>query len=238
MSTSYFILTKTHNSEAHNNADNQILYLNNRQVYILPQVNLDYYAKHGLFENRLIEWCKQFCKSDKLFLDIGAHTGTYTLQLAKLCREVHSFEPQLMTFYGLCGSIALSNYTNVYAHNYGLGSEDQCGQQTLKIVSNDGGGSSLHHTNANKVLRTENIEIRTLDSMGLEHIGFIKMDVEDNELFVLMGGKETIKRSGCPPIIFESNHENKLLFDYLKNEFGYRIIPIGGSPNMFLAALQ
>jgi FkbM family methyltransferase len=237
MSTSYFILTKSHDAAADNNTDNQIVYLNTRQVYILPQVNLDYYAKHGLFENRLIEWCKQFCKPDQIFLDIGAHTGTYTLQLAQLCREVHSFEPQLMTYYGLCGSIALSHYTNVYAHNYGLGSEEQCGIQTLNIVSNDGGGSSLHK-NTDKILRTEKIEIRTLDSMNLDRIGFIKMDVEDNELFVLMGGKNTIRHSGCPPIIFESNRENKPLFDYLKTEFGYKIIPIGGSPNMFLAALQ
>jgi hypothetical protein len=26
---------------------------------------------HGLFENNLIEWCKQFCEKDKVMLDIA-----------------------------------------------------------------------------------------------------------------------------------------------------------------------
>ena len=238
MSTNYFVLSKTHQSRVDDNQENQIVYLNHRLVYILPQVNLEYYSKHGLFENRLMEWCKQFCRKDKVFLDIGAHTGTYSISFAPHCKEVHAFEPQRMTYYGLCGGIALSHQTNVYAHNYGLGSPEQLGKQLLKIVSNDGGGSSLHHTAEEKILKTEDIEIRMLDSLGLRDVGFIKMDVEDNELFVLQGGKETIKGSGCPPIIFESNQENKELFSYIIDEFGYNIIPISGSPNMFLATLN
>ena len=237
MSTKYFMLTKTQHSSSDNNEDNQIVYLNNQRVFILPQVNIVYYSKYGLFENRLIEWSKQFCKSDKLFLDIGSHTGTYSLCLAGHCKAVHSFEPQRMTYYALCGSIALSNLNNVYAHPYGLGASDQVGTQKLNIVSNDGGGSSLHNNHGHTVMNTEEIQIRTLDSLGLENIGFMKMDVEDNELFVLKGGKETIKKSGCPPFIFESNHENKELFEYIVSEFGYKIIPIGGSPNMYLASL-
>lgn len=238
MSTKYFILTKSPSSRVDDNEHNQVISLNTKQTFILPSINLEYYAKYGLFENHLIEWCKQFVKKDKLFLDIGAHTGTYSLSFSPLCREVHAFEPQRMTYYGLCGGIALSGATNVFAQNYGLGSPEQVGRQTLKIVSNDGGGSSLHHTETHKILRSEEIEVRTLDSLGLDNIGFMKMDVEDNELFVLRGGRETIKRSGCPPFVFESNGQNTELFEYIRGEFGYKIVPIGGSQNMYLATLQ
>ena len=55
-----------------------------------------------------------------------------------------------------------------------------------------------------------------------------------NELQVLQGGVETLKRSGYPKIIFECNRKNDELFDFIKN-MGYGIVPIRGYNNMFLA---
>lgn len=225
MSTNYFILTR-------NTESNQILVLNNTNTHILPQVNLDYYTKNGLFEQSLIDWSAQFCQKDKVFLDIGAHSGTYTISLAKYCKTVHSFEPQRMTYYSLCGSVALSNAENVFCHNLGLGEETQTGQQTLNIVSDDGGGSTIQPIT--NIKKTELITVKTLDSMNLEDIGFIKMDVEGNELSVLKGALNTLKQSNYPKILFESNTYNSELFSFLTN-LGYSMINITGYPNMYLA---
>jgi FkbM family methyltransferase len=234
MSTKYFILTKDHTT---NNEMDQLVFINRPTTYILPQVNLDYYAKHGLFENQLIEWTKQLLTIDKTFLDIGSHTGTYAISLADLCKEVYCFEPQKMTYYALCGSVALSNKQNITCFQTGLGSEDQVGIKTLNIVSNDGGGSSIHATNG--IIGEEQIEIRTLDSYNFDNIGFIKMDVEENELDVLKGATETIIRSNYPKILFESNPTDltrqHALFEYITNILNYRIINIGGYSNMYLA---
>lgn len=237
MSTNYFILTKPLHQSVSNNDENQIITLKHKRVYILPHVNVEYYFKHGLFENTLIDWCSQFCKPDKLFLDIGAHTGTYAISLAPYCKTAYAFEPQKMTYYALCGSIALSNATNVIALNYGLGSEEQTThKQTLNIVSHDGGGSTIHPDNQ-RVLRTEEIVVNTLDSLELDNIGFMKMDVENNELQVLQGARETLKRCQFPPFIFELNDASKHeLTDYIRDELKYKIIPIIGTSNMFLAA--
>ena len=233
MSTKYFILTKTPGSRTDDNTDNQIIHLNNKETHILPEINLNYYSSNGLFECQLMEWCKQFCSREKVFLDIGAHSGTYSISLADYSESVHSFEPQKMTYYSLCGGVALSGKKNITCHQVGLGSQEQVGKQTLNIVSNDGGGSSLHATNG--ILRQETIEVRTLDEFHIDNIGFIKMDVEENELYVLQGGLETIRRSNYPTLLFESNFENKPLFDYLK-EIGYKeIINISGCNNMYLA---
>jgi len=235
MSTSYFILSKTKTLPVEQNDENQIVYLNSRNVFLLPEINLDYYSKNGLFECQLIEWCKQFCKIDGVFLDIGAHTGTYSISLAKYCSEVYSFEPQRNTYYALCGSVALSNIHNITCCNIGLGSERQVGKRTLHIVSNDGGGSTIHQT-AEPILKTETVDIRTLDSFGLTNIGFIKMDVEENELFVLYGARETLEKSNYPPIVFESNVDtNASHIAYLRDEIGYTIIKIYGCTNMYLA---
>lgn len=233
MSTRYFILQKPIDASVADESKNQIVATSPMISYILPQNNLAYYVQHGLFEKGLMEWCKQFGNKEKMFLDIGAHSGTYTMTLAPYFKTVHAFEPQRATFYSLCGSVALSGYSNVECHRIGLGDEGQVGLKKLNIVSNDGGGSSIHVT-GQKILAEEWIDIQTLDSFGLNSIGFIKMDVEENELFVLKGGVETLKRSGYPRILFESNSENPPLFEFLK-ELGYTVTGIAGVRNMYLA---
>jgi FkbM family methyltransferase len=173
-----------------------------------------------------------------VFLDIGAHSGTYAITLAPYCKEIHSFEPQRMTYYSLCGGVALSGLENVFCHQFGLGSPEQVGVQTLNIVSEDGGGSSLH-TSQHKVLRTEQIEVRTLDSLNLDDIGFIKMDVEENELFVLKGAFETLMKNPYIKILFEYNGSEEKgsnnLFYYIETKLRYNIIPVSGYKNMYLA---
>jgi FkbM family methyltransferase len=240
MSTEYFIYTKSKEDEVTNNENAQVISISPKKnkIYILPKNIINYYISNGLFESNLMNWAKQFCNKSKNFLDIGAHTGTYSIFYADLVENVYAFEPQKMTYYALCGSVALSGYKNITCYQSGLGSDEQIGNQTLKIISNDGGGSSLHHNNSNQILREETISVNTLDSFHLSNIGFIKMDVEDNELFVLKGAYNTLKNSGFPKIIFESNNENSELFSYIRNTLGYKIITIGGSYNMFLATME
>ncbi len=237
-STRYFLFLKSATESIAADQKSRIIAPTEADVaHILPSVNISYYGAHGLFEKTLIEWCQEFGSPEKLFLDIGAHSGTYAISLAPKFAAVHAFEPQRATFYSLCGGVALSGLSErIMCHNFGLGATEQVGTRTLNIVSPDGGGSSLHEIPGRQILRQEAIEIRTLDSLEIqEQIGFIKMDVEDNELYVLKGGVETLKRSGFPPILFESNHENEALFSFLRG-LGYAINPIRGYPNMFLAS--
>ena len=242
MSTKYFILTKPKDSSINitDNSKNQIVFLNDdRNCYFLPQNLMTCYYENGLFESNIIEWCKQFCSLDKVMLDIGAHTGTYGISLSESCKKVYCFEPQEMTYYALCGSVALSNKTNIKCLNIGLGSTDQVGKCELNIISNDGGGSSMHTFSETKILRKEEIIVETLDNLKISDIGFIKMDVENNEYFVLLGAKNTLEFSNYPPILFECNNkeENAVLFEYIQN-IGYRIIQITGVNNMYLASTK
>jgi FkbM family methyltransferase len=229
----YFILTKNGNSDIGNDESNQIIYVKDK-IYILPKNNINYYIRNGLFEKGLIDWCKQFCNKDKNILDIGAHSGTYTISLAEYCNKVYAFEPQKMTFYSLCGSVALSNIKNANCLNYGLGTAEQVGIQKLNIVSLDGGGSTLHIDNQTSILYTEDVEIRTLDSFNIDNISFIKMDVENNELQVLLASEDTLRRSNYPKIFFEMNQTNADLISFL-DKLNYKIIQVSGCNNMFLA---
>lgn len=240
MSCDFFILTKSREKKTDDNTENQIIswYPQNTNTYILPANNIVYYIQHGLFEANLIQWTKEFCSPEKTFLDIGAHSGTYSISLADHCKTVYAFEPQRMTYYSLCGSVALSNKKNIHCFQCGLGSPEQVGKQVLRIVSPDGGGSTLIPANGQTVLDSEVVNIQTMDNFNFNDIGFIKMDVEDNELNVLRGAVQTLQQSNYPPILFECNHlnqgRNASLFEFLEN-MGYAIQPIRHYSNMFLA---
>jgi FkbM family methyltransferase len=237
MSCKYFILFKSNDSEIHDDNENQIV-VGSSKSYILPKNNINYYIENGLFEKNLIEWSTILCSKDKDMLDIGAHTGTYAISLAKHCNHVYAFEPQKMTYYALCGSVALSHATNVTCLQVGLGSLEQVGKQTLNGISVDGGGSTLHKdtNNVNNILYTEEVEIKTLDSYNFTNIGFIKLDVENNELQVLQHSINTLKNSNYPKILFEMNDYNPELVLFLTTTLNYSIIKLINTRNMYLAS--
>lgn len=197
--------------------------------------------KNGIYEYPLIDWCKQFVKSDGIFIDVGAHMGTYSMILAPHCEEVHSFEAQKSTHEGLCTGICANDRYNITTHNVALGSCE--GEATLHQVSPDGGGSTLSADIAqqNTILATETVKVVTLDSFDLQKVCFMKIDVEGHELEVLKGARRTLLRNGFPPFIFEAwpdswyKEQKEELIEFVE-DLGYIVHPISGYSNMFLAS--
>ena len=193
--------------------------------------------QHGLYEASLIEWSRQFCSQRGCTVDVGAHTGTYAVHLADVSQSVVAFEPQYQTYLGLCGSVALSQLTNVRCHNTALGSYDQVGETTLFIPSEDGGGSSVVSVQG-QVIGEETVTVKTLDSYNLRDVCFIKIDVEGNEARVMEGARGTIERYR-PTILFEDNSgyfdptQYPVLYD-----LRYNVTQVFNYSNMFLASGQ
>lgn len=233
--SSFFLFTTRKDS-----VDNEsiVRFSPSHNIYCLPTHLIHDYVRNGLYEHGLIEWCKQFCHADTCFLDIGAHTGTYTVSLASCSGHVYSFEPQKSTFYALCGSVALSSLENVTCYQYALGSPEQRGQKTLHHVSPDGGGSSLVPDDMSRVVSSEHVSVVTLDDLDIQHVGFMKIDVEGNELDVLRGAQSTLVKYK-PHILFEANSTDHAAHtsEFLRRQCGYHtVVPVTGSSNMFLAA--
>lgn len=193
----------------------------------------------GAPEAPLIAWATQFLDPSKVFVDVGAHVGTWALTMASRCEGVYAFEPQRSSFYRLCGGIALSELNNVEAHNVAL--SNYRGGARLTHVSADGGGSTLDYRSELGAARVEErVDLRQLDDYQLGDVGLLKIDVEGHELKVLQGSVLTLERSGWPPIILECwQHEwfreqREDLLRYVKSALGYRVTPITGWGEMLL----
>lgn len=195
----------------------------NSATVLLPHSLEECFNQRGcLFEEDLIEWAAQFCDPSKLFLDVGAHTGTYSIKLAPRCKRVYAFEPQRSTFYGLCGSIALSGFDNVICLNHALG--DVPGKFDLNIVSEDGGGSSLISQEFT-TLRSESVSVKRLDDLEWDDpVGFVKIDVEGFESEVIEGGQQLLMRDH-PVILFEDNSGRCTITDWLYTHHPHHRIP-------------
>ena len=206
----------------------------------------DWILNSGIPEQSLIDWSREFITKDKIFIDVGAHMGTYTINLAPYCKHVYSFEAQKMTYYQLCGGIALNELENVTAYNYGIGNKEESHQmKTLQITTEDGGGTTLDEEVINStkrpVINKLDIEMRSIDDFNInDNIGLIKIDVEGYELNVIKGAEDTLKRCNYPPLLFEAwedkwyEERKKNLFNYIEN-LGYKIHMINGYEFMFLA---
>jgi FkbM family methyltransferase len=202
------------------------------------------WALRGSYEDSIIQWARTLISPSKVFLDIGAHVGTYSLGLAPVCAGVHSFECFPRTYNHLCANIALRELdSKITPHRTALGSTTGVVPYRIRSALDGGGNTCLALDDTSEVV---SLPIATLDSFGLSNVGLIKMDVEGFEKNVLEGAQETLRRSQYPLILFESWRESRVdeglpakqlrdeLFAYLQF-LGYRIVPVRGWDEMFLA---
>jgi FkbM family methyltransferase len=210
------------------------------------------YVTTGLYEKSIINWVMDnFVKEDKACLDIGAHMGHYTMNMARKAKRVYAFECSPKSFNYLCANIALQdlNYT-VDKFNVALSNKEGTAKYYIRDKG-DGGANGIAKFSLDDTKNTPYVEVptKTLDSFGLKNIGFIKMDVEGHEKEVLEGAVNTLKENDYPPFIFESwiptNDDSDIprrklreeLFEYIRS-LGYEIIPVSGWPEEFLAVYR
>jgi FkbM family methyltransferase len=210
--------------------------------------------RDGISEGAYIDWCREnFIRPDRVFLDIGAHIGSWSWSLAQGAAHTWAFEPNPEVYNCLCANIFLKGLNHqITAMPWGLSSES--GTATYRVRSSDGGGNGFTHLGEQREknnLEERELPIRKLDDLGLENIGFIKLDVEGHEIEVLRGGVQTLEGSGWPPILFESwepwreDREHRIPARELRSELwgwleehGYRIIPVGSQGSEIFLAEQ
>ena len=160
----------------------------------------------------------------------GAHLGQEVKTYQKLkFKNIYLFEPQ-KEIYDQLSSKNIS-YANVHTYNFGLGSSEN--KVKLHLDTNDGQSSSvlkpLLHLDMHpdvKFNSFEDIEIKRYDSLNINDVNFLNIDIQGFELEALRGSEEVLNNITC--IYTEINrdyvYENCSLVgeidEYLKN-FGF-----------------
>jgi FkbM family methyltransferase len=122
----------------------------------------------------------EYCKSFRCAVDVGAHVGTFAYYLASRFSQVHSFEP--VAAFREC-FVKNVEALNVKLHACALGAAP--GMVGMHIVPSDTGGTYVSGSG--------DVEMRTLDSLGLMEVDYIKVDCEGGELAVIQGAMSTIQ---------------------------------------------
>lgn len=146
----------------------------------------------------------------KDIIDIGANNGSFAIDFAHLVGDngkVHSYEPQRLIYYQLCGNVFMNGLNNVYCHNLAIG---DCVDKVYMETPNYFEKGAVNFGNV-KVGKTGDLVIQTpLDSLENEYkdVVFIKIDVQGYELNVIKGAEKVIAKHR--PYLFVEFEEDLL----------------------------
>lgn len=141
-------------------------------------------------------------------IDVGANLGIYTRWLSKRFNKVIAFEPHPVCSRKI--SVWANGQPNVRLIESAAG--EACGKAVLNVPLSPTGtegwgyGSIVKRPNNTKAYE---ILVTSIDSLGLEEVDFIKIDVEGFEFSVLKGAEATLNR--CHPLLLveiEARHHS------------------------------
>ena len=137
------------------------------------------------------------------YMDIGANVGMTCLPMCDKFKNVIAVEPNPVALEEFRKNDLPSNITILEKGMY-----DKEGTMTLIMPNNITEHSSLEPKRTSQWEDVETkqqweVDVITLDSMKLDSLDLLKIDVEQGEEAVIQGGLETIKRLR-PVIIFEN----------------------------------
>lgn len=140
------------------------------------------------------------CRQLRTVIDGGAHIGTWSRVFATLFDRVIAFEPSADTFACLRHNVMAKN---VELRNQALGKTAGWVSMTL-----EGFEGTRRETNSGSryAVKGGEVERVKVDSLDLNDLDLLKLDIEGGEVHALMGARKTLIR--CQPVVlFESKNE-------------------------------
>lgn len=173
-------------------------------------------------------WCG-LARAASSILDIGAHTGVYSLAAAALRRDIaiHAFEPNPFSGARLRVNKHLNRFDHIVEHHLAVADEDGVGMVSWKVK--DGGqlasGAGLGPPRE-ATWESAPVYVAKLDTLNIEAgaLPIMKIDVEGAEFNVFRGMPNFLKAR--PVVILETFFQEAC--DYIGAQLqGYAIYLIG-----------
>ncbi len=177
----------------------------------------DWKKNKNFTQSKCLEKFIAYCKNKNLkfnhILDIGAWVGTWTMAMNDFCGRVVAFEPDPIHYQCLVKNCP----DNVETHQLAVGNEN-------KMISL----SEDNFTQAKRVVGEGDIPMITVDSLKLNDVDLIKIDVEGYELEVLKGAIKTLKNIKYLMIELNNNTKkygsNNTEVEKFLHDLGFRVL--------------
>ena len=173
--------------------------------------------KAGQYQRTNWEFAQTLVDTWTRCIDIGTNNACNAIHYAKRFGQVECFEPTPLAQQLWTNTIRDNAVENCTLYPVGLGER----QFQTTIVQHDKNGGHNHLLNADRPRWTGKkwternarprkrtcvpVQVETLDSYNFQDVGFIKIDVEGYELFVLEGAEQTIMK--YKPVIQTELHQ-------------------------------
>lgn len=144
--------------------------------------------EHAEKHVQLLEFSLNRCRDFRTAIQAGGNVGYWPARMAQRFDFVMSFEPEPETFKILVKNLHYDlDLVNVTIRHEALGSAPgRCDVKPESLGS---------HT----IIQGDKVDVVTIDSLGMEDVDLIQLDIEGYEYEALKGGIETIKKTN--PII-------------------------------------
>ncbi|HEX6810039.1 MAG TPA: FkbM family methyltransferase [Planctomycetota bacterium] len=164
----------------------------------------------GFFEPETIALYRSVLAERKVFLDVGAQVGQFTLLASRLVGprgRVVAFEPDPKTHRMLCKSVARNRLSNVMAVHAALADVNAVQTFHLSQAQNIGANSLRPPAQGLDARTSVQVECWRMDDFlrdhGIPKPDLVKIDVEGAELLVLDGARQTLAGPDQPVLIVE-----------------------------------
>jgi FkbM family methyltransferase len=141
--------------------------------------------QHSFKHVRSLDWAMHRSRRRRMAVQAGGNIGLWPRTLAGLFSQVITFEPDTVS--RACLKQNVVGLRNVNVMSDALGAE--------------AGRCSIEHRSlgSHRVTEGDDVNIVTLDSLGLLDVDFLQLDVEGYEWHALVGAHETLSR--CRPLV-------------------------------------
>jgi len=136
---------------------------------------------------------ERLVKPGDIVVDAGAMTGIFTLKAAaQKASKILAFEPFFPSYLLLRKNIKWNKLKNVIAFNIALSNRNE----ERKLWVHEAPGSQTFRKETEEFVMVPTMKLDdVLEEEGVDHVDFIKIDVEGWEIPVLMGANEILKQA-------------------------------------------
>jgi|TARA_B100000035_G_scaffold314487_1_gene330921 FkbM family methyltransferase len=141
---------------------------------------------------QFIRYCEVKNKKFDCVLDVGAWVGTWSMAMQEFANKIVAFEPDSVHYECLTKNAG----SNIETHQLAVGAE----QKMISLSEDD-------FTQSKRVVGEGKIPMITIDSLVLENVDLMKIDVEGFEMEVLKGATKTLE--SVEYLMIELNNNTK-----------------------------